>query len=314
MSYNDDDNSRREGYGRDERPYGGPRGRMGEAAEYYNQEERPSEESEGGRRYGNDGQAGQYDGQGAGRRYENERPSGGYDGEQGGGANYHHQGNEYQHPQGSGRHGDYTSIGGGYGGDQGSGGRHDNDSYGTSADAYGSSGGYGGGGSGYDQNEAINQARKHGNDEDGSLFSHAMSLLGQHKHDENEDLDEQQMIGAHQQLYGNQTSTRPHDSTSLGAGAAMQALKMFTGGGAGHGGLGSQGTGNSQSQFIGIAMAQAGKLFDQQSGQGNVAGGADKQSAINTAAKLAMQMYLKSEGKGGGGGPGGLMGLAGKFL
>ena len=55
-------------------------------------------------------------------------------------------------------------------------------------------------------------------------------------------------------------------------GAAMQALKHFTGGGGGQGqggGLGG-GVGGGQNQFVGMAMAQASKLFDQQSAQGNV--------------------------------------------
>ena len=52
----------------------------------------------------------------------------------------------------------------------------------------------------------------------------------------------------------------------------MQALKMFTGGGGGMGGhsagmgSGSQGGGASQGKFVGMAMAEAGKLFDQQGG------------------------------------------------
>jgi hypothetical protein len=46
----------------------------------------------------------------------------------------------------------------------------------------------------------------------------------------------------------------------------MQALKMFTSG-SGGGSHGSQGGG--QNAFIGMAMAQAAKLFDQQSAQGN---------------------------------------------
>ena len=62
---------------------------------------------------------------------------------------------------------------------------------------------------------------------------------------------------------------------------SAEALKMFTGGGAGSGGMGSQGGGNSQSQFVGMAMSEASKLFDQQSAQGNVNG--SKQSAIEQA-------------------------------
>jgi len=88
---------------------------------------------------------------------------------------------------------------------------------------------------------------------------------------------------------------------------------MFTGGGgSGGGGMGGgQGQG-SQNQFVGMAMAEASKLFDQQSGQGNVASGTDKQSAIASAGKMALSMYMKSQGGGGGGG--GLMSLASKFM
>lgn len=93
-----------------------------------------------------------------------------------------------------------------------------------------------------------------------------------------------------------------------------EALKMFTGGGAGLGGMGSQGGGNDQNQLISMAMSEASKLFDQQSSQGNVSSGTDKQSVLNEAAKMAMQMYSKSSGQGGGGGPAGLLSLASKFF
>jgi hypothetical protein len=83
---------------------------------------------------------------------------------------------------------------------------------------------------------------------------------------------------------------------------------MFTSGGGGGMG-GGQGQG-SQNQFVGMAMSEASKLFDQQSSQGQVAPGADKQSAINSAAKMALSMYMKGQG----GGSGGLMGLASKFM
>jgi hypothetical protein len=96
-------------------------------------------------------------------------------------------------------------------------------------------------------------------------------------------------ILGHQQLYQQGGGGQQHDANSLGAGAAMQALKMFSGGGAGQGGQGSQGGGNSQSQFIGMAMSQASKLFDQQSANGNVQSGTDKQSAITSAAQMAFK-------------------------
>lgn len=86
----------------------------------------------------------------------------------------------------------------------------------------------------------------------------------------------------------------------------MQALKMFSGSSGG-------GSGGSQSQMISMAMQEASRLFDNQSSQGNVQSGTSKQSVINQAAKMALQMYMKSQG-GGSGGASGLMGLASKFF
>lgn len=72
---------------------------------------------------------------------------------------------------------------------------------------------------------------------------------------------------SHQQLYnggggGYGQEQQQHDSKSLGAGAAMQALKMFTSGGGGSSG--------DKNEFIGMAMAQASKLWEEKSGSGNV--------------------------------------------
>lgn len=104
----------------------------------------------------------------------------------------------------------------------------------------------------------------------------------------------------------------------------MQALKMFGGGSS------SSSSGGSQNQFIGMAMAQAAKLFgmltyisytehacrtninpDQQNSQGNVQSGASKQDAIGSAAQMAMKMFMSS---GGSSSSSGLMSLASKFL
>jgi len=94
----------------------------------------------------------------------------------------------------------------------------------------------------------------------------------------------------------------------MGAAAAMQALKMFTGGqGAAQA---STGSGGAQNAFVGMAMGEAAKLFDQQSSQGNT-GGASKQDAVSQAGQMAMKMFMKSEMGGSGGG---IMSLAGKFL
>ncbi len=105
---------------------------------------------------------------------------------------------------------------------------------------------------------------------DSSLFSSALGLLSGNKQSlADEDLDEQSAVQAHQQMYGGGEGSgdRQHNSESMGAGAAMQALKMFSGGDQGqqHGG-----GGGGQNAFIGMAMGQASKLFDEQQSQGKV--------------------------------------------
>ncbi|KAL1960992.1 hypothetical protein VTO42DRAFT_4880 [Malbranchea cinnamomea] len=156
--------------------------------------------------------------------------------------------------------------------------------------------------------------------EDTSLFSKAISFLSEQKDKlGKEDIDEEKAVGAHQALYGGGHSAggsgdggSKHDADFLGRGAAMQALKMF---------LESDeskdkkdGGKHDQNKLIGIAMAQAGKLWEKDNKEGKAA--TDKQSAVNAAAKFALQMYLKSHGGGtsGTGGLGGLAGLAGKLI
>lgn len=319
MSY--EDHSRRAGYNQGEGDngggqFGGYERRGGEADDYYNDGGRPSRTSGGGTRYEEgDGRGADYSGRGSGRSHEDDSITRGY----GAGGNYDDKSGGDNGPyRGDRDRYEHDTTGGGLRTHQSGEQRFEEDNlgrdYGGSYESYGSRGGFGKSSYGYDPDEAIKHAQRHGDGEDGNLFSQALSFLGENKHHADEDIDEQQMIGAHQQLYGKQDDDRPHDARSLGAGAAMQALKIFTSGGAGAGEVGSQAHGNSQSQFIGMAMAQAGKLFDQQSGQGKVASGADKQSAVNNAAKLALQMYMKSGSQGGGRGPGGLMGLANKFI
>lgn len=80
----------------------------------------------------------------------------------------------------------------------------------------------------------------------------------------------------------------------MGAAAAMQALKMFSGGGSGN----TQ-QGNSQNAFVGMAMAEA-----------------SKESTVQKAGEMALKMYMKSQIQGGGGSSGasGLLSMASKFL
>jgi hypothetical protein len=53
------------------------------------------------------------------------------------------------------------------------------------------------------------------------------------------------------------------------------------------------------------------QLFEQQQAGGNVASGAKKESAIQSAAEMALKMYMQSQGSGG---ASGLMGMASKFF
>lgn len=73
-----------------------------------------------------------------------------------------------------------------------------------------------------------------------------MSFL-QNQNDDPNDLDEQGLQQAHQQAYG-QSDSSNMGANSLGAAAALNALKKFT---SGQGGQQSSGGGNFQSQLIG---------------------------------------------------------------
>ena len=102
------------------------------------------------------------------------------------------------------------------------------------------------------------------------------------------------------------------DNTTSGTGAGSSGM------------TGGQGTG--QSAFIGLAMSQAAKLFDQQASAGNVSRGTSKESAVMKAGEMALNMYFKSQGDGAGGkfpgagvagsggNLGGLLNMAGKFM
>jgi hypothetical protein len=86
-------------------------------------------------------------------------------------------------------------------------------------------------------------------------------LSGKKSKLQEEDIDEDDAVRQHQKFYGGNGANEQASSNNVGAAAAMQAVKMFTGGNkdSGKGG---------QNEFIGIAMAQAAKLFDQQSASG----------------------------------------------
>jgi hypothetical protein len=325
------------GYGRDE--YGSGNG-----------------DNDGG--YGNDQYGSRQQQQGGNRRNDDDdsyggRPQqgGGYDGAD----NYNgRQEGGYSSGRQGERYGEGAGQQGGYGRQEGSfGGNKDNynqqSDYGRQEGSYSEGGrqnhgqstgtSYSGGGGGYnnDFSGAEHAAQSHaGNSGDSSMFSSALGMLaGKQQHLQNEPLNEQHAVQSHQNFYGGGGgggNQQQADAGSMGSAAAMQALKMFSGGQGGQGGQG-QHQGGGQNQFIGMAMAEASKLFgtwallsdddfwlvltlftDQQSAQGNT-GGASKQDAVGSAAQMALKMFMKSEmGGGGGGGAGGLMSMASKFL
>ncbi|KAI5840644.1 hypothetical protein BZA05DRAFT_344590 [Tricharina praecox] len=150
--------------------------------------------------------------------------------------------------------------------------------------------------------------------ESGSLFSSALKMLSGSQA-RKDDVDEDEVVNTHKQVYGG-GNTGQLGSQSLGQAAAMQALKHFTGGSGGSSGGAAAG---GQNAFIGMAMAEAVKLFDTQRAQGNVAPTETKQDVVGQAAQFALKLFLKSKmdaatGGSGGGGGAGLMGLAQQFL
>ncbi|KAK0731533.1 hypothetical protein B0H67DRAFT_549282 [Lasiosphaeris hirsuta] len=179
-----------------------------------------------------------------------------------------------------------------------------------------------GGGIPYAEDDDLQNAAHHAANhapEDSSFFSSILGEIGQRKHQvAQEDIDEEDAVSSHKQFFG-ASPTPEATSSSMGSAAALQALKLFT--------SGSSDTHQPQSQsaFIGLAMSQASKLFDQQASAGNVAASADKQSAVTKAGEMALKMYLKSQAGHGGGLPGassgggsgslgGLLSLASKYV
>ncbi|OWZ76204.1 beta-flanking protein [Cryptococcus neoformans Bt85] len=229
--------------------------------------------------------------------------------------------------------GSYGQQSGGYGQQSGSYGQQSGsygqqETYGGQNQGYGQIGGseynrpHGQGGassgnSGFpsiDSNTAVSAANEHNSNgnENSSLFSSALSFIGNMNKNDT-DIDEEKVQRDHQQVYG-QGNTGGMTSSSLGAAAAMQALKSFTSGGADTS-SNKQGGGDMQSKIMGMAMSEAAKLFD--SSGGNVQG--NKQDAITSAGQVIMKLMLKSQVSGmiGGSNSGGLSGLASmasKFL
>jgi len=156
-----------------------------------------------------------------------------------------------------------------------------------------------------DQDDVVNRAQQHAGDSGSSdLFSSAMSHLSNRKNEQTQPVDEEHVTRAHNEAYSNGNASNL-DSGSLGAAAAMQALKKFT--------SGSSGTSQSggTSQLISLAMGEASKLFESSGGSAN------KQDTINSAAMTMMKLVVQSKFSGGSssaGGLGGILSMAQKFM
>ncbi|KAJ2914257.1 hypothetical protein MD484_g6145, partial [Candolleomyces efflorescens] len=161
-----------------------------------------------------------------------------------------------------------------------------------------------------DKDEVVKTAEKHGSGES-SLFATALSFLSDNKEKEKEPLDEDDVTRAHNKVY-NEGKTSGLSANALGGAAALQVLKQFTSGSSSS--SSSQG-GNSQTQLISLAMAEATKLFDKTGGSAS----GNKQDAVNGAAMTIMKLLVQSKFGGGAtggkdsGGLSGLLGLAQQF-
>ncbi|ETS82004.1 hypothetical protein PFICI_07006 [Pestalotiopsis fici W106-1] len=157
---------------------------------------------------------------------------------------------------------------------------------------------------------AAEHASRHAGDSgDSSLFSTLLGALNEKRGNlAQEDVDEDDAVQQHKRFFGGNDDDEKATSSGMGSAAAMQALKMFSGGSAGN-----SESANSQSAFIGLAMAEASKLFDQKANEGKVSGEASKESAVMQAGEMALKFYMKSKG-GDSSSSSGLMSLASKFM
>ncbi|KAI0443234.1 ClpP/crotonase [Xylaria telfairii] len=144
-----------------------------------------------------------------------------------------------------------------------------------------------------DWKEAAQHASKHAGDSgDTDLFSNLLGALGQKKQRlADEDIDEDEAVRTHKKYFQDEDDDKDADDRSMGSAAAMQALKMFTGGESGNTSKTS-----SQGAFVALAMAEASKLFDKKASQGKVSSDSSKESAVMQAGEMALKMYMKSQG------------------
>ncbi|KAF8123395.1 hypothetical protein EV363DRAFT_1356322 [Boletus edulis] len=177
-------------------------------------------------------------------------------------------------------------------------------------------------------------AQEHG-DDDPELYRRATQGLDERmqaqakSHPENKDDDDdyKEHVKAHRKAYGNDDKG-PMDANSIGLAAAMEAFKQTAAGakssnapaGAFKAGKSSGGTASKperathegeeaaaekggasrgmQDKLVGLAMAQAGKLFDKKNAGSKEDKSQDKAQAMQSAAATAMQLFAKYKTKG----------------
>ncbi|KAH8174484.1 PAS fold domain-containing protein [Sarocladium implicatum] len=146
-------------------------------------------------------------------------------------------------------------------------------------------------------------SKRAGSSGSSDMFSNIVSAIGG-KEDKlaKEDLDEEDAVKQHKKEYKGEKGDEQADVKSLGTAAAVQALKLWN--------QGEAGNKQDKGSFLGLAMSEASKLFDDKAAKGDVKSGTDKQSVIQQAGEVAMKLFLKGQGQQ----QGGLAGLASKFL
>ncbi|UZJ52070.1 hypothetical protein CBS101457_001390 [Exobasidium rhododendri] len=98
------------------------------------------------------------------------------------------------------------------------------------------------------------------------------------------DVDDEQLMQNHNIV--NNSNEQVH-SSQIGDAAALSSIKNVLGGSSGGGSSG----GDMQSKMIGLAMAQASKMFDDKSASGQATG--NKQDAMNSAGESVMKLMMK---------------------
>ncbi|KIY51280.1 hypothetical protein FISHEDRAFT_37346, partial [Fistulina hepatica ATCC 64428] len=148
--------------------------------------------------------------------------------------------------------------------------------------------------------EIIAKTKQYGEGDHG-LVSSALSFVQSNKSQHTESVDEDHVTNAHKQAY-EEGRAGEMSANSMGAAAAMQALKKFTS-------CGGSASSGSQSDLIGLAIKEASSLFD--SAGGSASGG--KQEVVNGAAMTMMKLVVQSKLSSvmGGSNSGGLSGLMG---